>query len=59
MRRHLARACFWGAQIPPAVWIHLEKPTWREGMVAYLIFISQAALVESALTDYFTAKRAD
>lgn len=58
MSWHLARVLFWAAQIPPALWIHLERPDWRPAMVAYLIVISQAALVESALTDHFAARHA-
>lgn len=51
-RFHLARLAFWVVQIPPAVTI----PAVRES-VPYLVFLSLAALVESAGTDYDQARK--
>jgi hypothetical protein len=57
VNRHLARVLFWAAQIPPAVWAAFQHGL-RPYLFAYLVVISLMALVESALTDYFAAKRA-
>lgn len=42
----LHRLCFWAVQIPPAVAL-----SWLNQSVKYLVFLSLAALIESALTD--------
>lgn len=57
MNWHLVRVLFWAGQIPPAVWAAFQ-PELRPVLFAYLVVISLMALVESALTDYFAAKRA-
>lgn len=51
---HTLRLMFWVIQIPPAVLI----PTIRES-VPYLVFLSLAALVESAATDVDSARAAE
>ena len=45
-RFHTARLIFWAIQIPPAVTIKAIRDS-----VPYLVFLSLAALVESAATD--------
>jgi hypothetical protein len=50
-RFHLFRLCVWSAQIPLAVATPLKES------ITYLVFLSVAALVESALTDYDQARK--
>lgn len=51
---HFARLVFWVVQIPPAVLV----PGIRSS-VPYLVFLSLAALVESAATDVDSARAAE
>ena len=51
---HSLRLAFWVIQIPPAVAV----PAIRES-VPYLVFLSLAALVESAATDVDNARAAE
>lgn len=51
---HTARLMFWAIQIPPAVTI----PAIRAS-VPYLVFLSLAALVESAATDVDSARQSE
>lgn len=55
-RFHRRRVVFWAVQIPPAVWIAMERPEWERGLFAYLVVISLAALVESSATDWDQAR---
>lgn len=52
-RFHLLRLCAWLAQIPVAVVTPLKAS------VVYLVFLSLAALVESAGTDFDQARQAE
>lgn len=52
-RFHLARLIFWSTQIPLAIFTDLKKS------LAYLVFLSVAAVVESALTDYLQARQSE
>lgn len=49
---HLLRLLVWAVQIPVAILTPLKSS------VSYLVFLSIAALVESALTDYLQARQA-
>jgi hypothetical protein len=51
---HTARLIFWVIQIPPAVLIGSIRSS-----VPYLVFLSLAALVESAATDVDNARAAE
>ncbi len=50
---HLARLCLWAAQVPLALFTHLKTS------VGYLVFLSIAALIESAGTDFDQARIAE
>lgn len=50
-RFHLIRVLVWSVQVPPAIFTALK------GSVAYLVFLSLAALIESAGTDLDQAIR--
>lgn len=50
-RFHLFRVVVWSVQVPPAIFTALK------GSVAYLVFLSLAALIESAGTDLDQAIR--
>lgn len=52
-RFHLARLIAWSAQIPLAILTDLKRS------VTYLVFLSVAAVVESALTDYLQARQSE
>lgn len=52
-RFHLARLWLWALQIPLALATDLKES------IPYIIFLSLAALVESALTDYDQARVAE
>lgn len=52
-RFHALRLLAWGTQIPVATL------TPAKNSIAYLAFLSVAALVESALTDYLQARQAE
>jgi len=52
-RFHLLRLILWTAQIPLALFTDLKTS------VSYLVFLSVAALIESALTDYDQARQAE
>lgn len=52
-RFHLSRLILWTAQIPLAVLTPIK------GSLTYLVFLSVAALVESALTDYLQARQSE
>lgn len=47
----LLRLIIWGVQVPPAALTALK------GSLAYLVFLSLAALIESAWTDYDQARQ--
>lgn len=51
-RFHIARLVFWLAQIPVAVTVEQIRSS-----VPYLVFLSLAALVESAATDVDQARQ--
>jgi hypothetical protein len=55
-RKHLLRVAFWAVQAPFAVAAAFAPPLER-ALFAYLVLISISALVESAATDYFAARR--
>lgn len=48
---HGLRSLAWAVQIPVALATNLKTS------VAYLVFLSLAALVESSLTDFFSARK--
>lgn len=50
----VARLVFWGVQLPPAMGLAVLKHS-----LTYLIFLSLAALIESAGTDYDQALQAE
>lgn len=52
-RFHLARLCLWAVQIPLAILTDLKQS------VSYLVFLSVAALIESAGTDFDQARQQD
>jgi hypothetical protein len=54
-RRHFhgLRLIAWTVQVPMAIFTSLK------GSVAYLVFLSLAALMESAFTDYDQARQKD
>lgn len=52
-RFHLIRVIVWSVQVPVAVLTPLR------GSLPYLVFLSLAALIESAGTDYDQARQAD
>ncbi len=51
---HSMRLAFWAVQIPPAVLVESIRES-----VPYLVFLSLAALVESAATDVDNARAAE
>lgn len=51
-RFHAVRLALWTSQVPVAVL------TPAKNSIAYLAFLSVAALVESALTDYLQSRQA-
>jgi hypothetical protein len=50
---HAARLALWTVQIPVALFTQLKSS------IAYLCFLSIAALIESSFTDFDQARQAD
>lgn len=57
LRFHKLRCGLWAAQIPFATYVGFYRPEWERGLFTYLVFISLAALVESAATDWDQASK--